>query len=151
MSQQLILEKVDSIARKEVFDFLETVFSREQQIPKELIPLAHEDQHWWCIKMNGKIIGSVAAWKINSEWHWGRLAVDSKQRGLGLGKQLAVGSLSQLFDMGIDEIVIDARDITVKLLESLGGKIVGPTETFYNHPITPMRITAPDFRKSIMD
>lgn len=133
----------------EIFGFLEAVFSREQQIPKELIPLSYSEQHWWCIKKDGIIIGSVAAWKIDAEWHWGRLAVDSQQRGLGLGKELAIGSLRQLFDMGIDQVVIDARDITVKLLKSLGGKTTGTTETFYNHPITPMVIHQRDFRNSI--
>ena len=148
MEPELTLEKLDESSQSEVIDFLETIFTKEQDIPRELIPLKHVQQ-WWCIRKEGSIIGTVAAWKIDGEWHWGRLAVDPKQRGLGLAKKLAAGSFQSLFDSGISEIIIDARDITVKLLSSLGGEITGPTEEFYNHPITPMIIRRHDFLKSI--
>ena len=124
------IEKLNNDSLDEAFLFLETVFSREQDIPKELIPLEYTDQHWWCIRYENEIVGTVAAWNDNGEWHWGRLAVNTSRRGLGLGKQLAVGSFSDLFKLGVNEIVIDARDITVNLLKSLGGKVTGETEVF---------------------
>lgn len=131
------------------YGFLETVFSKEQHIPKELIPLSFEQQHWWCFRNQNAIIGTVAAWNDNGVWHWGRLAVSSNHRGLGLGKQLALTSFRDLFNDGIEEITIDARDITVKLLQSLGGKVTGVTDTFFGIPITPMKIKRQDFFDSI--
>lgn len=148
MAEKLKMEKLDAQALNAAFDFLGTIFSNEQHIPKELIPLQYEEQHWWCIKKDGCIVGTVAAWNEGNEWHWGRLGVDSSQRRMGLGKKLAITSFSYLFGLGIDEIVIDARDITVELLLSLGGQVTGITEEFYGFPITPMRLKRVDFLES---
>ncbi|MEP1033109.1 GNAT family N-acetyltransferase [Ekhidna sp.] len=149
MTSAVILKKIDKRALADAYDFLESVFSREQHIPKELIPLKSKDQHWWCAKKNDVIVGTVAAWNEQGDWHWGRLAVDPNQRGLGLGKMLALHSFKDLFALGIQEIMIDARDITVGLLESLGGKVTGSTVEFYGFPITPMKLKKDDFIKSI--
>ncbi|WP_339700918.1 GNAT family N-acetyltransferase [uncultured Roseivirga sp.] len=126
-------------------NFLEQVFHKEQSIPKELIPLKNDSEKWWCIISDGEVLGIVAAWKIKSEWHWGRLAIDKKLRGLGLGKKIAVKSLNDLFHMGIEEVYIDARDITVSLLLKIGGKITGKKTSFYGASITPMKIMKNDF------
>lgn len=125
--------------------FLENVFYKEQHIPKELIPLETDHQKWWCIRDRDRIVGVVAAWEIKSEWHWGRLAIHKKLRGLGLGKELVIQSLDELFLMGIEKIRIDARDITVEMIEKIGGKTVGRKTNFYGHPITPMEIHKKDF------
>ncbi|MEO9485165.1 MAG: GNAT family N-acetyltransferase [Ekhidna sp.] len=138
-------ERLEKSDLRAVFIFLETVFSDEQQIPKELIPLTNAQQHWWCIREETTIVGTVAAWKEGNEWHWGRLAVDPNQRGKGLGKKLAIESFKDLFEMKIDEVVIDARDITVELLKSLGGKVTGPRSEFSGLPITQMKLRKTDF------
>ncbi len=138
-------EKLNKNSLDATYSFLETVFSKEQHIPKELIPLPFEEQHWWCIRNQNTIIGTVAAWNDNGVWHWGRLAVNANQRGLGLGKRLAITSFQDLFNDGIEEITIDARDITVTLLKSLGGRVTGETEAFYGIPITPMILKKQDF------
>ncbi|WP_421764985.1 GNAT family N-acetyltransferase [Ekhidna sp.] len=148
MNLELKIERVEIEQLAEVFDFLEAVFSIEQGIEKDLIPLPFEEQHWWCIKIDERIVATVAAWKDGAEWHWGRLAVDKRRRGLGLGRKIASESLSVLFNSGIDEIVIDARDITVTLLQSFGGKITGKTHYFSGHPITPMLIEKEKFIQS---
>lgn len=125
--------------------FLENVFNKEQNIPKELIPLEKDSQKWWCIRSSGEVVGIVAAWEIKSEWHWGRLAIHKKLRGLGMGTKIAIKSLDELFHMGIEEVKIDARDITVEMILKVGGKITGKKTNFYGYPITPMKIQKKDF------
>lgn len=80
--------------------FLENVFYKEQNIPKELIPLENDNQKWWCIRKSNEIVGIVASWEVKSEW--GRMAIHKKLRGLGIGKKLAIKSLDELFKMGIE-------------------------------------------------
>ncbi|WP_420318431.1 GNAT family N-acetyltransferase [Ekhidna sp.] len=143
---QFEVVQLEKSALNEVYSFLEEIFTREQNIPKELIPLPFDEQYWWCAKNNKQIIGTVAAWKDTDDWHWGRLAVDPIFRGHGFGKKLAVKSFEFLFEKDIDRIVIDARDITVKLLLSLGASINGKTVKFYGIPITPMIIYKTDFK-----
>lgn len=117
---------------------LEEVFYKEQDIPKELIPLHNEHQEWWCIRNKDQIVGIVAAWAIHSEWHWGRLAVDQKLRGRGIGKKLVLKSIADLFQMDIEKIKINARDITLEMILRIGGKVTGEKSLFYGHPLTPM-------------
>ena len=125
--------------------FLENVFYKEQNIPKELIPPKNDNQKWWCIRSSDEIVGIVAAWEVKSEWHWGRLAIHKKLRGLGMGRKIAIKSLYELFQMGIEKVKIDARDITVEMVLKIGGKITGRKTSFYGYPITPMEIQKKDF------
>ena len=125
--------------------FLENVFYQEQNIPKELIPLESDIQKWWSIRSSDEIVGIVAAWKVKSEWHWGRLAIHEKLRGFGIGKKLAIKSLDELFQMGIEKVKIDARDITVEMVLKIGGRITGRKVSFYGYPITPIEINKNDF------
>jgi predicted GNAT family N-acyltransferase len=125
--------------------FLENVFYKEQNIPKELIPLENENQKWWCIRSSDEIVAIAAAWEVKSEWHWGRLAIHKKLRGFGMGKKIAIKSLDELFQMGIESVKIEARDITVEMVLKMGGKITGRKAKFYGHSITPMEIQKEDF------
>jgi predicted GNAT family N-acyltransferase len=124
---------------------LENVFFKEQNIPKKLIPLEAEKQKWWCVRSGDQIVGVVAAWEVESEWHWGRLAIHKKLRGRGVGEKLVMKSLEELFQMEIEKVVIDARDITVDMVLKIGGKITGEKYNFYGYPITPMEICKEDF------
>ena len=47
--------------------------------------------------------------------------------------------------MGIEEVIIDARDITVEMVLKFGGTITGKKTNFYGYPITQWR-----FRKKIL-
>lgn len=139
------IERLDTSDLSDVYDFLESIFTKEQQIPKALIPVSHPQQLWWGIKEKTNIVATAAAWKEGINWHWGRLAVSPKLRGSGIGRALAKQSFQELFDTGIPTITIDARDITVKLLLSLGAEITSDTTTFYNIPITPMMLSREGF------
>ena len=141
----LRLEHLDPELYNSATLLLEAEFFNEQNIPKALIPLQAINQKWWCIESNNAIIGTVAAWEIDSEWHWGRLAIHKNARGLGLGKALVIKSLDALFKTGIEKVIIDARDITAKMIVNVGGKRNGKTVSFYGQPITPMEIYKKDF------
>ncbi len=140
------IEQLNPTSVNSALLFLEQVFSIEQNIPKELIPILADQQRWWGIKDGNQIIGTAAICEINSEWHWGRLAIHEKLRGLGLGKKLVMQSLEESFQMGIETILIDARDITVDMILQLGGKIVGEKANFYGLPVTPMKLCKNDFK-----
>lgn len=144
-SSKYRIEQLNPTSVNSTLLFLEEVFSIEQNIPKELIPVKADQQKWWAIKDGNQIVGTAAIWQINSEWHWGRLAIHEKLRGLGLGKKLVTQSLEESFQMGIETILIDARDITVDMILKLGGKIVGEKINFYGLPVTPMELRKRDF------
>ncbi len=60
------------------------VFAYEQSIPKKLIPINKDlKQIWWCARVGEDIIGVVACWQENNQWHCGRFVVDKRLRGLG--------------------------------------------------------------------
>lgn len=105
---------------------LRDVFAYEQNIPVELHNIKEDLKPiWWCAKSDFEIAGIAAGWIENGEWHWGRFAVDKRLRGLGIGKKLAVFSLSEIFSLGAGKIVINARDITVGIINKFGGRVTG--------------------------
>ena len=144
-SSEFKIEQSNEKLSDEGISFLENIFYKEQRIPKELIPLESYNHRWWCIKVSDKIVGIAVAWEIKSEWHWGRLAIHKKLRGFGVGKEITLRSLNELFQMEIEKVKIDARDITVKMILKIGGKIIGETTVFYGTAITPMVIQKKDF------
>ncbi|MDD7794265.1 GNAT family N-acetyltransferase [Clostridium sp. 'White wine YQ'] len=135
----LKIEKVNLENMEEAIKLSIEVFNREQHIPEELIPIREElEPIWWCGKLNGEIVAVVASWKEHGEWHWGRYAVDKKLRGKGLGKNIALFSLNEVFNLGAEEIYIEARDITLKMLEKFGCEVIGNAEDFYGDRVTPI-------------
>lgn len=143
---KIILEKVTSNYMEDVIKLATEVFTNEQRIPENLIPL-NEDLKpiWWCARIDEVIIGISASWKENDEWHWGRYAVDKRLRGKGIGKKLAMFSISEIFDLGAEEIYGEARDITVKMLSKLGCEMTGEPVNFYGDSVTPIIIKKSDF------
>lgn len=123
---------------------MQKVFFEEQHIPVDYLPVKIFPQISWGIFKGDTLIGLSIAWKEDDLWHWGRYAVHPQWRGKGLGKKLAQVSLSDLFQKGAQEVHIDARDVTLKLLLQYGAKVVGDTFDFYG-PVTPMRLMAVDF------
>lgn len=122
-------------------ELLVQTFSNEQNIPSRLVPISKtRSPRWWCARVGEEVIGAVAAWKESDQWHWGRFAVDRNLRGLGIGKALAVASITELFAGAADKLIIEARDITVGIIEKLGGKQTRPAFDFYGEPVTPMEL-----------
>jgi DNA-binding MarR family transcriptional regulator len=124
-------------------------FSGEQNIPRHLVPLSKSKcPKWWCVRLGEDVIGTVAAWKEAGQWHWGRFAVDKNFRGLGIGKSLAVESITALFTSLTDKIIIEARDVTVGIIKKLGGKQTRPPFDFFGDPVTPMELEKEAFRQN---
>lgn len=146
----IIMEKVSPNHMEDVIRLATDVFTNEQNIPANLVPLKKElEPIWWCVRVGEIIIGISASWRENDEWHWGRYAVDKKLRGKGIGKKLAMFSLNEIFNLGAEEIYSEARDITVKMLEKLGCDIIGEPINFYGDSVTPIIIKKCDFMKGI--
>jgi DNA-binding MarR family transcriptional regulator/predicted GNAT family N-acyltransferase len=145
-NNRIQFERVSENYLEQALALATEVFFGEQNIPKPLIPV-NDEYHplWWCARVGEDIIGVVAAWKEDEQWHWGRFAVDHRLRGVGIGKKLAVCSLTELFSMDVNKILIEARDITVCLLKQLGCKVMGEPEEFYGEPVTPITISKSDF------
>lgn len=127
---------------------LRDVFAYEQNIPVELHNIKEDLKPiWWCAKSDFEIAGIAAGWIENGEWHWGRFAVDKRLRGLGIGKKLAVFSLSEIFSLGAGKIVINARDITVGIINKFGGRVTGEPTDFYGSSVTPMVLEKSKFHE----
>ena len=150
IDSKIILEKVSENYMQDVIKLATDVFTSEQNIPKNLIPLNEDLQPiWWCARAGEDIVGISAIWREKGEWHWGRYAVDKRLRGKGIGKELAVFSLNEIFNIGAEEIYSEARDITVKMLEKLGCEIIGEPVIFYGDSVTPIIIKKCDFMKGM--
>ena len=135
------VERLTPNYQHEVDTLIKHVFNGEQGIPEELIPLDPNQPYvWWVARCGEYVIGAVACWEIDGEWHWGRYFIDANFRGYGIGKKLATESLSDIFTNITDSIVIDARDTTVAILNQFGAEVTGETIDFYGSPVTPMRL-----------
>ena len=52
-----------------------------------------------------------------------------------------------LFDMGVETIYMEARDTTVKIVQSMGGRVVGETFQFFGANETPLVLEKKDYIK----
>lgn len=143
--QRIQIEIMRSNYLPEVTKLLMETFSQEQNIPQALILLPAElKTKCWIVRSGEYVLGTVACWQENNEWHWGRFAVNPCYRGMGIGRQLARVSLTEMLEE-TDNVIMEARDSTVRIISELGGKITGPTRDFYGMPITPMHLKKEDF------
>jgi len=149
MPERIKFERLPSCYRAEADQLLVEIFNQEQGIPANLIPLNDtSDTLWWCARSGEYIIGVVAAWKEGNYWHWGRFSVDDRFRGFGVGRQLALHSLEELFNIQSEVVIIDARDTAVSILQPMGAKVIGSPKEFYGMPVTPMTLSRNDFVRS---
>lgn len=122
------------------------VFEGEQHIPAALIVSPGDNfLQWWCAVEEHSLAGAVAAWKENGEVHWGRFAVDPSFRGRKIGTKLAKYSLEDLFSQGYDEVYMEAREVTVKIICKMGGKVMGEPVQFYEGTVTPVILRRNDY------
>ncbi|MCW6084229.1 bifunctional helix-turn-helix transcriptional regulator/GNAT family N-acetyltransferase [Clostridium sporogenes] len=149
-NSRIKIEKLSSNYIEDAIKLTTEIFTYEQNIPKELIPI-NEDLKpiWWCARVGEDIIGVVACWQENNQWHWGRFAVDKRLRGLGIGKKMSIFSLNEMFNLDVKEVFIEARDVTVTILKQLGCEILGKPIDFYGEPVTPVIIKKRDFINKI--
>lgn len=138
-TSRITIGRVSSNYMEKAIELATEVFTYEQNIPSELVPVNKElNPMWWCARVGEDIIGVTAAWKEKDKWHWGRFAVDKRLRGIGIGNKIAMFSLKELFNIGAEEIFIEARDVTLKMLGKLRCEVVGEAKDFYGDLVTPI-------------
>ncbi|HEX9025068.1 MAG TPA: bifunctional helix-turn-helix transcriptional regulator/GNAT family N-acetyltransferase [Clostridium sp.] len=146
---RILIERISENYMEDAIKLATEVFTNEQSITAELVPV-NEDLKpiWWCARVGEDIIGVTAAWKEKDKWHWGRFAVDKRLRGMGIGQKIAIFSLKEIFSFNDEEIYIEARDATVNMLMKFGCKVIGEAEDFYGEPVTPITLNKSNFMES---
>ena len=128
------------------------VFTREQGIPADDIDafLKKETIFWCAATADGKIAAGVASWNENEngQTRCGRFFVVPAERGHHLGTKLARFMFEDLFDMGVETIHMEARDTTVKIVQSMGGRVAGETFQFFGANETPLVLEKKDYIKA---
>jgi predicted GNAT family N-acyltransferase len=147
-ASRILVEKISENYMDEAIRLATEVFTEEQGIPAELIPMKDDlTPIWWCARVGEDIVGVVAAWQENDKWHWGRFAVDKGLRGMGIGHKMAIYSLKEIFSGHTEELYVDARDVTINLLLKFDCNIIGETQEFYGDTITPIVLNKEQFDK----
>lgn len=144
--QEVTIREATSMDMSDIMKLQVKVFAGEQEIPEDIIEVIGEDvTRWWCAAIDSLVVGAVAAWKEDNQIHWGRFAVNNTYRGKQIGTRLARHSLEALFSQGVEEVYMDARDATVGIICSMGGKIIGKPVPFYKGTVTPVVISREDY------
>lgn len=142
----ITMRKAHASDMGEIMDLVDVIFEREQDIPRELSPIPeHQQPQWWCAEMNRKIVGTAALYKDNGIWHMGRIAVSGELRGQHIATKLLCFALEDIFSQNIDEVHLEARDITVHIMQNLGAKVIGEPVPFYKGTVTPIILKKSDF------
>ncbi|MCD7949438.1 MAG: GNAT family N-acetyltransferase [Erysipelotrichaceae bacterium] len=130
-------------AKHDEFALLENIsgdiFESEQGIPKSLTHI-ESDLHpqWWYVLEDDVIVGTICAYFDSGECHVGRIVVISSMRNKGIATKMIRRALEDLFSQDINTIYLEARDITVHMLEKMGGKVNGKPFEFYGDTCTPV-------------
>ena len=91
---RILIERISENYMEDAIKLATEVFTNEQSITAELVPVNEALKPiWWCARVGEDIIGVTAAWKEKDKWHWGRFAVDKRFRGIGIGQKIAIFSL----------------------------------------------------------
>lgn len=146
---RILIERISENYMNDAIKLATEVFTNEQSIPSELVPVNDNLKPiWWCARVGEDIIGVAAAWKEKDKWHWGRFAVDKRLRGIGIGQKIAIFSVKEIFNSYTEEIYIEARDATVNMLMKFGCKVIGEAEDFYGESVTPITLNKNNFMAS---
>lgn len=122
------------------------VFFDEQNIPKEMTVIKEElSPIWWGAFSGEELVGTVAAYKENNKQHMGRLTVTQSARGNGLATKLVKTALTELFNEGANEVFLDAREATKRIILHLGGEVIGEEYPFFKSTCVPVKITKEAF------
>ena len=145
---RFIIRRANMDERAEVLALASEVFTREQGIPADDIDaFLKKEPICWCAIADEKIVAGVASWNENGETRCGRFFVIPSERGHHLGTKLARFMFEDLFDMGVETIHMEARDTTVKIVQSMGGRVVGETFQFFGANETPLVLEKKDYIK----
>lgn len=145
---QIIYRQAHDTELEKIITLQSNIFHTEQGIPEDDVDeFLARNPICWCAELDGKIIGTAIAWKIEGIMHWGRFVVLPSLRGQKIGPKLARYSFEDLFSQGIEEIHMTARDTTVKIVCDMGGEITGEPYPFYDGNVTPVVLKKENFLK----
>ncbi len=122
------------------------IFESEQGIPKSLTHIENEkNPQWWYVLDNETIVGTICAYFDNDEWHMGRIVIIPSKRNKGIATKMIRFALVDLFMHDVDTVYLEARDVTVHMLEKMGGEVIGESFEFYGDQCTPVVIKKEDY------
>ena len=122
------------------------VFCGEQKIPAgDIREFLNRNPMLWCAAACNTVVGTAAAWEEAGALHWGRFAVEADCRGQGIGRRLARLSFDDIFAQGFEQVYMEAREVTAKMVCAMGGRVCGETVPFYVGTITPVVLKREDY------
>ena len=146
MMSDVILRRAEKNDMEKIMLLVCDVFEREQGIPRELCYLPEEHSPiWWCAEEGGAIIGAVASYEEAGQTHFGRFVIEPEYRGRGIGTRLLRFAVEDVFSQGVEQIHTESRTATVRILEKMGGRVVGEAFPFYKGDCTPVRLCREDY------
>ena len=99
----------------------EDVFHTEQGIDKAMMSDDKDKEAYHCVIYDfGMPIGCGRLYKDNEGFHIGRVAINKKYRGKGLGKDIVRGLMEKAWEVGADKISIHAQKSVISFYEELG-------------------------------
>ncbi|MBQ8145079.1 MAG: GNAT family N-acetyltransferase [Butyricicoccus sp.] len=132
---------------EQVMPLIASTFSGEQGIPNHMLAIPEEQRpRWWCAFLNGHVVGTVAGYYDGDDFHMGRFAVDPSLRGHHIGKQLVEFAFTNVFESDIERVDMECRDVTVKILLTMGAEISGESFEFFGANATPMVMHRSNYR-----
>lgn len=148
--QEITIRKAAPSDLSAIVAMQNAAFHGEQGIPEDSVEnFSKKEPLCWCAFLGAEMVGTVAAWQEEGRTHVGRFVVDPAHRGHHIGKRLICAAFEDLFAEGAEELYMEARAVTVKLVESIGGKAVGETVPFFGGTITPMTLAWEDYRRTV--
>jgi len=143
----IVTRRAAAAEMAEIMEMEVAVFHGEQKIPMDLVPIPEElSPVWWCLEEDGEVVGAVAGYTENSQFHMGRFLIRPDRRGHHLGTGFLHDVFAEVFSGDTEIIYMDARDVTVHIVTSFGGEITGKPEPFYEGLCTPIVLEKKKFR-----
>ena len=148
--EEIIIKRAGESDLTAIVAMQNAAFHGEQGIPEDSVEhFSQKSPVCWCALMGETMVGTVAAWQEEGKTHVGRFVVDPQYRGRHIGRRLICAAFEDLFAEGAGELYMEARAITVKLVESVGGKVAGETVPFFGGTITPMTLEKQDYQEAV--
>ena len=148
--QEIVIRKAADTDLPAIVAMQNAAFHGEQGIPEDSVEhFSQKSPVCWCAFQGETLVGTVAAWQEEGRTHVGRFVVDPNYRGHHIGRRLICTAFEDLFAEGAEELYMEARAITVKLVKSVGGRVVGETVPFFGGTITPMTLEREAYRKAV--
>ena len=143
---EIIFRRINECEIPRILEIQTAAFCGEQGIPEEAIAeFLNDDPICWCAELDGQICATVAAWDEGERYHFGRFVVIPEMRGQHIATKLAKFAFDDMFENGVETIYMEARDITVRIVLAMGGKIIGEPWPFFKGNVTPLLLKKDEY------